>query len=408
MSTRPDRPEKQCAVSGIGQSDIGRRLGRDPLELTLDACYAAVADAGLKPSDINGLSTYPGNMTQPKGFTGRLGLRSDRCHAPRGGLVRQRCRDAGPAGLGDEGDPRHRGRHGRPCPVLPLGLGRQRAGHERAGQPRAAGGGGGSGGGGTIYAGDFQQWMLPFGSAGAPIWVALYAQAHMDRYGTTSEQLAQIAINGRRNAGLNPKAIYREPLTLEDYFNSRMITTPLHLFDCDVPCDGATAFVISRRELAQDLAKPPVYIEAMGTAIHDRPSWDQLKDLTRIVGADAATQMWGRTDLTPADVDIAQIYDGFSYLTMLWLEALQLCGMGESGPFVEGGTRIARDGALPLNTAGGQLSAGRLHGYGFLHEACVQLRGEGGERQVPKTPKVAAVAAGGGNTCGCLLVTTEA
>ena len=93
---------------------------------------------------------------------------------------------------------------------------------------------------------------------------------------------------------------------------------------------------------------------------------------------------------------------------MLWLEALQLCGMGESGPFVEGGTRIARDGALPLNTAGGQLSAGRLHGYGFLHEACVQLRGEGGERQVPKAPKVAAVAAGGGNTCGCLLVTTEA
>ncbi len=95
--------------------------------------------------------------------------------------------------------------------------------------------------------------------------------------------------------------------------------------------------------------------------------------------------MWGRTDLTPADVDIAQIYDGFSYLTMLWLEALQLCGTGESGPFVEGGTRIARDGALPLNTAGGQLSAGRLHGYGFLHEACVQLRGEGGERQVPES-----------------------
>jgi acetyl-CoA acetyltransferase len=407
VSTREDRPEKQCAVSGIGQSDIGRRLGRNPLELTLDACYAAVADAGLKPSDINGLSTYPGNMTQPKGFTGAsayevidaMRLEVDwydsgvETPGQLGSVIKAILAIGG--GLAD---------HVLCFRSVWEGSAQGTGGRASLGP----GGGAGGGGGGTIYAGDFQQWMLPFGSAGAPIWVALYAQAHMHRYGTTSEQLAQIALNGRRNAGLNPKAIYRDPLTLEDYFNSRIITTPLRLFDCDVPCDGATAFVISRRELARDLAKPPVYIEAMGTAIHDRPSWDQLKDLTRTVGTDAAAQMWGRTSLTPADVDMAQIYDGFSYLTMLWLEALQLCGKGESGPFVEGGARIARDGALPLNTAGGQLSAGRLHGYGFLHEACVQLRGEGGERQVPSQPKVAAVAAGGGNTCGCLLVTTEA
>ena len=157
-------------------------------------------------------------------------------------------------------------RHGRPRAVLPVGLGGQRPGQRRTGQPRT----GRRPGGSTIYAGGFQQWMLPFGSAGAPIWVALYAQAHMDRYGVTPEQLAQIALNGRRNAALNPKAIYRDPMSLDDYFNSRMITTPLRLFDCDVPCDGATAFVVSRRELAEDLAKPPVYIEAMGTAIHDR------------------------------------------------------------------------------------------------------------------------------------------
>jgi acetyl-CoA acetyltransferase len=180
-------------------------------------------------------------------------------------------------------------------------------------------------------------------------------------------------------------------MTLDDYLNSRMISTPLRLFDCDVPCDGATAVIVSRRELADDLAQPPVYIEAMGAALHDRTNWDQLKDLTRTVGAAAAAQMWRRTPLTPADVDIAELYDGFSYLTMLWLEALQLCGFGESGAFVEGGTRIALDGSLPLNTSGGQLSAGRLHGYGFLHEACVQLRGEGGERQVARRPEVAAI-----------------
>jgi acetyl-CoA acetyltransferase len=271
---------------------------------------------------------------------------------------------------------------------------------------RASLGPGGTGG--TTYVGESQQWSLPFGSAGAPIWVALYAQAHMHRYGTTPEQLAQIALTARHNAGLNPKAIYREPMSLDDYFNSRMITTPLRLFDCDVPCDGATAVIVSRRERAEDLAQPPVYVEAMGSAMHDRPSWDQLKDLTRTVGADAAAQMWGRTSLTPADVDIAQLYDGFSYLALLWLEALGLCEVGESGAFVEGGGRIALDGILPVNTAGGQLSAGRLHGYGFLHEACVQLRGQGGERQVAGGPQVAAVGVGGGNTCGCLLLTTVA
>ena len=396
--------EKHCAISGIGQSDVGRRLGRDPLELTLDACYAAVADAGLTPAQINGLATYPGGMAVPKGFTGASAY--EVLDAMR---LEVDWYDSGVETSGQLGSVM------KACMAVATGMADHvlcfRSVWEGSAQGtggRSSLGPGGSGGGraGKIYAGDYQQWTLPFGSAGAPIWVALFAQAHMDRYGTTPEQLAQIALNARRNAALNPKAVYRDPMSLEDYFASRMITTPLRLFDCDVPCDGATAFVVSRRELAENLAQPPVYIEAMGAAIHDRPSWDQLRDITRSVGTDAAAQMWGRTSLTPADVDMAQIYDGFSYLTMLWLEALQLCEVGGSGPFVEGGTRIARDGSLPLNTAGGQLSGGRLHGYGFLHEACVQLRGQGGERQVPKQPKVAAVAAGGGNTCGCFLVTS--
>jgi acetyl-CoA acetyltransferase len=407
VTINDDRPEKHCAVTGLGQSDIGRRLGRDPLELTLDACYAAVADAGLKPSDINGLSTYPGGMAMPKGFQGASAY--EVIDAMR---LEVDWYDSGVETSGQLGSVAKA--------IMAIGAGMadhvlcfrsvwEGSAQGSGGRASLGPGGGGKGGArGAIYAGGFQQWMLPFGSAGAPIWVALYAQAHMDRYGIKPEQLAQIALNGRRNAGVNPNAIYRDPMSLDDYFNSRMISTPLRLFDCDVPCDGATAFVVSRRERARDLAKPPVYVEAMGTAIHDRPSWDQLKDLARTIGVDAAEQMWGRTSLTPADVDMAQIYDGFSYLTMLWIEALQLCGPGESGAFVEGGTRIARAGALPLNTAGGQLSAGRLHGYGFLHEACVQLRGEGGERQAAKKPEVVAVAAGGGNTCGCLLVTTVA
>jgi acetyl-CoA acetyltransferase len=400
MTAAANLAEKQCAISGIGQSDVGRRLGRDPLELTLDACYAAIADAGLTPSHIDGLSTYPGGMAIPKGFTGASAYE----------VIDAMRLEVDWYGSGVETS----GQLGSVMNAC-MAVAARMANHvlcfrsvwestaQRSGGRSSIGPG--TGPAGTIYADSFEQWTLPFGCAAPSLRVALFAQAHMERYGVTTEQLAQIALNARRNAARNPKAIYREPMSFDDYLNSRMISTPLRLFDCDVPCDGATAVIVSRRELADDLAQPPVYIEAMGAAIHDRTTWDQLKDLTRTVGADAAAQMWRRTSLTPADVDIAELYDGFSYLTMLWLEALQLCGFGESGSFVEGGTRIALDGPLPLNTSGGQLSAGRLHGYGFLHEACVQLRGEGGARQVARTPNVAVVAAGGGNTCGCLLVT---
>ncbi len=145
----------------------------------------------------------------------------------------------------------------------------------------------------------------------------------------------------------------------------------------------------------------------MGTALRGRPSWDQFDDMTTMAARDAGAQLWARTDLTPADVDVAELYDGFSFLAMTWLEALGFCGKGESGPFVEGGGRIALDGELPLNTNGGQLSAGRLHGFGFIHEACLQLRGEAGERQVRAGVEVAAVANGGGPIAGAMLLTRE-
>jgi acetyl-CoA acetyltransferase len=120
---------------------------------------------------------------------------------------------------------------------------------------------------------------------------------------------------------------------------------------------------------------------------------------------DAAAMLWRRTDLRPSDVDVVELYDGFSFIALCWLEALGFCGKGEGGPFLEGGAQIAWDGPLPLNTHGGQLSAGRLHGYGFLHEACIQLWGEGGARQVPRQPEVAIAGAGGGPLGACLLLT---
>jgi acetyl-CoA acetyltransferase len=252
------------------------------------------------------------------------------------------------------------------------------------------------------------QWNIPFRAYSAASWLAMNAHRHFHEYGTTSEQMAMIAINARSNAGLNPKAVYRDPMTLDDYYASRMISTPFRLFDCDAPVDGSTAVVVSAAEHAANVDHPVARVEAMGSAFRGRPGWDQFDDLTTMAARDAGAHLWTRTDLTPADVDVAELYDGFSFLTMTWLEALGFCGKGESGPYIEGGKRIALDGELPLNTHGGQLSAGRLHGFGFIHEACLQLRGAAGDRQVPgRTVEVAAVANGGGPVAGTMLLTRE-
>jgi acetyl-CoA acetyltransferase len=250
------------------------------------------------------------------------------------------------------------------------------------------------------------QWYPPFGAMSASNWIALYAQRYMHEYGLTREQLAQIPITCRTNAAFNPKAIFAEALTLDAYMSARMISWPLCLFDCDVPADGSTAVIVSHERLAADLRKPPVRIEAIGSALHGRDSWDQRADLTTMACHDAAPMMWSRTDLKPSDVDTAQLYDGFSFICLQWLEACGFFPKGEAGAFLEGGRHISRSGDLPLNTNGGQLSGGRMHGYGYVHEACRQLWGEAGERQIAGA-EVAVAAAGGGPIGGCMLLTTS-
>ena len=162
--------------------------------------------------------------------------------------------------------------------------------------------------------------------------------------------------------------------------------------------------VVSTHEHADALDHPAVHVEAIGGA-RGVGGWTNRPDYPAMASVDAAAEMWARTDLGPGDVDTAQLYDGFTFLTFAGLEALGLVGEGEAGPFVEGATRIALDGELPLNTYGGQLSAGRMHGYWILHEACAQLRGEAGERQIARPPEVAVVANGGGPIAGCMLLT---
>jgi acetyl-CoA acetyltransferase len=395
--------ERRAAITGIGQSAVGRRLGRDPLELTLDACLAAIEDAGLTRDDIDGVATYPGAMGGQPGFTGagvtevhdalRLKL-----NWFTGGMEL-------PGQLGSVIDACAAVASGLATHVLCFRSVWEATAQGKGGRGPIGGGGGGEGGGGGFRASGMLEFSLPFRAYSAANWIALFAQRHFHEFGTTREQMAWIALNARRNAGANPNAVYRDPMTLDDYFAARMISTPFCLFDCDVPVDGGTAMIVSRRDAARDLRRKPIGVEAVGTALRGRPSWDQFDDLTTMAARDAGAMLWERTDLKPSDVDVANLYDGFSFITMCWLEALGFCGRGESGPFIEGGKRIARDGEIPLNTGGGQLSGGRLHGYGFLHESCLQLWGEGGERQVPGDPQVAVAAAGGGPLAGCLLLT---
>jgi acetyl-CoA acetyltransferase len=191
---------------------------------------------------------------------------------------------------------------------------------------------------------------------------------------------------------------------MEDYLASRPVSTPFGLLDCDVPVDGSIAIVVSAAAYAGDCPSTPVRVEAIGGA-PGLGGWVDRPDYPKMASIEAAAQMWSRTDLGPKDIDIAELYDGFTFLTFAWLEALGICGDGESGPFVEGGERIALEGELPLNTYGGQLSAGRMHGYWVLHEACLQLRGDAGDRQVRRQPEVAVVSAGGGPIAGCMLLT---
>jgi acetyl-CoA acetyltransferase len=396
--------EQRAVISGIGQSDVGRRLNRSGLDLTIDAALEAIADAGLTTDDIDGIATYPGAaMGAPPGFAGpgspevqeALRLKVD-WHT--GGIE-------GAAQLAAVVNA-----------VMAVGAGLAKhvlvwrtvteATEQGSGGRQGIGlGGGGGGGGGAPRMGGTMQWSIPMRAYSAANWLALNCQRHMHEFGTTTDQLAMIAVNARRNAVINPKAVYRDPMSLEDYYAARMITTPFRLYDCDAPVDGSTAVVVSTVDHAKNVDHPVARVEAVGTALRGRPSWDQYEDSTSMAARDAGAHLWERTDLKPSDVDIAELYDGFSFLTMTWLEALGFCGKGESGPFIEGGHRIAREGELPLNTHGGQLSAGRLHGFGFIHEACLQLRGEAGDRQVTHKPvEVAAVGNGGGPIAGALLL----
>ncbi len=385
--------ERRVVISGVGQSAIGRQVDRSGFQLTLDAILAAVADAGLTVDDIDGLAMFPGGgaASLPGYANGNLYEVQDALRITttwRQGIVEGMALPCyGPALAVAAGQARHA--------VIWRTV-------KEGSAARAAGGRPAYGSAKPVAEGPLA-WLLPVGMLSPVVQVAPYAARYMHEYGVSREQLAWIPVTQRAHAALNPDAVYRAPLTVEDYLGSRMISSPMCLYDCDVPVDGATAIVVSALETAADL-RAPVRIEAMAGVVEGRPSWDQWEDMGR-VGYGAAAAMWARTSLRPGDVDVAELYDGFTIEAVWWLEAMGFCGTGEAGSFVDGGKRISLGGSLPLNTWGGQLSGGRLHAaFGHLAEAVRQLRGEAGARQVAGA-EVAAVTSVGGIEAGAALLT---
>jgi acetyl-CoA acetyltransferase len=392
--------EKDAIISGLGISRIGRRTGIPGLELTMEAVRGAIEDAGLTPDDIDGVGTLgdtpPGEVAEALGIEATdqtTGFDTAGVLIPvmsafkavaekraRHVLVYRTVAMLG-GSMNQEASPMLN-------PLASPPVEPHRPGTRRKLKP-------------------FEDidLLVAAHSYSAANWLAMHCRRHMELYGTTKEQLGWLAINSRRNAGLNPRAAYRDPMTMDDYLSARPVSTPFGLFDCDVPIDGSIALVVSHADYAADCPNRAVAVEAVGGA-YGSGGWFHRYDFPKMASTEAAAEMWSRTDLVAADVDIAEIYDGFTFLTFAWLEALGFCADGEAGPFVEGATRIALDGTLPLNTYGGQLSAGRMHGYWLLHEACLQLRGQAGERQIEQRPEVAVAAAGGGPIAACMVLTS--
>lgn len=390
-------PEKNCAITGIGQSRISRDAGVSALSLTIDAAVEAIRDAGLRREDIDGIASYPGAIADGSGFS-PIGIPAlqDALRLKVNWYANTR---EGPGQFSalfnaicaiDAGLCRHVLVFRTMYQATARKQGLVNASYQPGQRTRS-----------------HMAWYAPYHAYVASTQQALYFARYVHESGIRPEQVAQIAINGRRNASLNPAAVYRKPITLDDYMASPIISTPLRLFDCDVPIDGSTAIVVSHRDAAKDLPNPPLRIEAMGSNMRYRNNWAQLDALATQAQPEVAAMMWNRTDLTPKDVDVAELYDGFSYHTINWLENFGFCKRYEAGDFIEGGTRIALEGELPINTNGGALSAGRMHAYGQVHEACVQLWNRGGARQVKGDPRVAALSTAGGPLAGCFLLARE-
>lgn len=251
----------------------------------------------------------------------------------------------------------------------------------------------------------FVEWDVPYGFGLPASSYSLAAQRHMHDFGTTSEQLAAIAVAFREWAMGNPNAYHQKPISITDVLDSPLIAEPLHKLDCCLVTDGAGALVMTSAERARSLRKPPVYVLGAGTAHTHGMSISQMRDITTTGAARSGPQAFRMAGVSPSEVDVVELYDSFTITALMTLEDLGFCAKGEGGAFVEDG-KLGPGGSLPTNTNGGGLSYTHPGMYGMfvLVEAVRQLRGECEARQVPSADLAVANGCGGVLSCTSTIV----
>lgn len=368
------------SITGIGETRYQKKsLGKTALQLQLEASLAAIDDAGLVPSDIDGLITYAGSNSSvtPEDFIANFGLELKFSgHTPLGGasaVAAIQCAAAVIAvGL---------------CRHVLIPVGRANFSGARASDRTR-------GSSQMRLATEFER---PAGAFSPVHFYAHMAQRHMELYGTTSRQFGEIAVTTRTHALLNGNAAMTAPLTLDEHQASRMIADPFRLFDCSLETDGGAAIVVSATARARDMRSAPVIVMGVAEGHPDSPgAITQREDILSFGVERAAPRAFGMAGVGVDAIDVAQLYDCFTFVVLNQIENLGFCGKGEGGAFVENGN-IGLGGRLPVNTHGGLLSQGHVLGMNHVVELVRQLRGEAGAAQV-KDAEVGLVT-GFGNMC---------
>ncbi|MCW2495139.1 lipid-transfer protein [Jatrophihabitans sp.] len=361
----------ECSISGIGATDFSRKSGRSVVALASEAATRAIADAGLERSDIDGLVRSDYDAVQHNDLAYALGMDNISYWGATG------VGGAAPCGMVAQAVAAivsgqatnvlvYRALNGRSG----LRFGRGTAMQQAAGAPRLGGGG------------SYDEYFLPYGLLAPGQMFALIAQRHMYEFGTTSDDLGRIAVAVRQRANSNPAAMmYERPMTMDDYRQSRVISSPLRLFDYCLESDGACAVVVTSTERARDAPKAPAVIRAVAQSgspdVQGGKTFPALMrpTITTYPSKYAADRLYARAGLGPADIDVAQIYDCFTITVLLELEDYGFCAKGEGGPFASSGA-LDPGGSLPINTAGGNLSEAYIHGMNHVLEGVRQIRGE--------------------------------
>jgi acetyl-CoA acetyltransferase len=347
---------KETAIVGVGFTPLARKTDRSVASLAVEAAMNAIADAGLKPSDIDG---YAGTPIGGSGGAVHLdGVDEISCRYITDALDLQNMRwltDAARGLLSDAiVDAVHALAYGT-CSYALIVRAMYNPTDTRYSETEMANAGGPA------------QFIGPYGLHYGIGRMAMWLNRYMHDTGATKAELYHVAKALRENAQLNPYAFWRgKPLSEADYLNARMIFEPMGLYDCDIPVTGAGAIVLTTADRAAHLRHKPAYVKALATSLE---------------GPDA---VYGKAGIAPDDVQCAQLYDGFLPFIWYWLEALRFCGKGEGHAFALDGN-IALGGKLPVTTFGGSQGEGRLHGMGHIREGALQVMGRAGERQVPNT-----------------------